>query len=77
VTDKDDKSVEGNQKFSCADTPMDKIEWTRIKADWNDPLLEADDKLMSVIDREELKLDKIMTLFKPKRQASTCLFKFH
>ena len=31
---------------------------------------------MSGIDREELKLEKIMRVLKPKRQANTCLFKF-
>jgi hypothetical protein len=47
------------------------------KADWNDPLLEADDELTRRIDREELKLEKFMSVLKPKRQASTCLFKFY
>jgi hypothetical protein len=55
---------------------MDKIEWARIKTDWNDPLLEADDELTRGIDREELKLEKLMSVLKQKRQASTCLFKF-
>ena len=43
---------------SEADTLIDKIEWARKKADWNDPLFEADDELMRRIDREELKLKK-------------------
>jgi hypothetical protein len=55
---------------------MDKIEWARIKTDWNDPLLEADDELTRGIDREELKLEKLMSVLKQKRQASTCLFEY-
>jgi hypothetical protein len=47
----DEESINGDQKFSGADNPMDKIE------------------PMRGIDREELKLEKIMSVLNPKRQA--------
>ncbi len=36
----------------------EKIEWAKKKADWYDPFIEAEDELLSGIDREELKLVK-------------------
>ena len=35
-----------------------KIEWTRKKADWYDPFIEAEYEWMEGIDRDELKLEK-------------------
>jgi len=35
----------------------EKIEWAKMKADWYDPFIEAEDEWMKGIDREELKLE--------------------
>jgi hypothetical protein len=46
------------EKNILNDDLKDKIEWARKKADWYDPFIEADDKLMEGIDRDDLKLEK-------------------
>jgi hypothetical protein len=43
---------------SLSDEMKEKIVWIRKKADWFDPFIEAEDKWMEGIDRDELKLEK-------------------
>jgi len=46
------------EKGALSDEMKEKIAWIREKADWYDPFVEAEDKWMEGIDRDELKLEK-------------------